>query len=373
MELEKGRIAPYQLTVLIVSSMMATTIILYPGGRAENNVWLAVIAGLGEALFFTWILLSLSRNYPGKTLLEINDCVWGPYLGKIFSVLYILYFLHLAAMVLSDYAYFLGTLFPVTPFPVFVLTYIALLAFMIKAGLEVIGRVAIISFLIMSVTTFMLLVLNSNHINTANLLPFMQISVQDFLLAAHGIAVFPFGEILVFFMIVPFLNNNKKTKPAIIYGLLITASFLVVDRLLITLVLGNFTEVAIYKGYEMVRLIDIGSIITRVEVLGASNGMILAVIKAGIFYYAAVLGLAQICKLRSYTPLILPVGVLIFVLSVLQFNSSVELFLFNSNTYPYYAFFFQAVLPLLTLLSMKLKKIRSSNQLTPGLPGNNKN
>ena len=73
-------------------------------------------------------------------------------------------------------------------------------------------------------------------------------------------------------------------------------------------------------------------------------------IKVTVLYYAVSLGTAQLLKLKSYLPVVLPIGVLMICLSILQFESAFEINYFALKIYPNYVLPFQLFLPLLTLL-----------------------
>lgn len=91
MQIESHSISPSQLILLVTGFLLGTSMILFPGSTAQNNAWLAVIVGLAEGLVFLAIYNALVVMLPGKTLVEINDIILGPYLGKVFSLAYLLF------------------------------------------------------------------------------------------------------------------------------------------------------------------------------------------------------------------------------------------------------------------------------------------
>lgn len=80
--------------------------------------------------------------------------------------------------------------------------------------------------------------------------------------------------------------------------------------------------------------------------------------KIAVLYYAATLGAAQLLKLSSYTPLVLPMGLLLFDFSILQFPDANSVFNYHIMTYPYFAMIFEFIFPALTLsLAWARKKV----------------
>ncbi|HHY06484.1 MAG TPA: GerAB/ArcD/ProY family transporter, partial [Clostridia bacterium] len=106
MRLEQGRISSIQLVMLIIGYIFGTSLILNPGRMAGHDAWLTVLAGLTEGLIFVFIITALGTRFKGKNLIEINDLIFGSYLGKVVSLVYLWYFLHLASMVLRSYGDF---------------------------------------------------------------------------------------------------------------------------------------------------------------------------------------------------------------------------------------------------------------------------
>ncbi|KUG04571.1 spore germination protein gerkb [hydrocarbon metagenome] len=362
MSIEKGKISSYQLIILIFTSMSGSAVILYPGREAGTDTWLAYLAGFAAALLLAMLVIKLSREYPGKNLIEINDAVYGSIAGRIISLLYIWYFFHLGSIVVRDFADFLSaTMLPFTPIPVFVFVSLVLVAYMIRSGIEVIGRCAAAIFPLIMLTLFFITATISNEIKFNSLLPIMDITARDFLRASFHTAIFPFGEIIVFLMVAAFLENQKKIASSLILGMVLAVLNMLALSLLTITVLNGLAGVFTYPIHVMIYRIDIGDIITRVDILGASAGLLLGIIKMAVMYYAAALGTAQVLNLRSYTPVVLPIGLLMFDLSILQFPNALDNFVFHSQTYSYYALFFQLFLPLLTLLvSQGRKKIKGA-------------
>lgn len=339
--------------------------IFYAGSIAGNNIWLAYIAGCSGGLIVAFLVIKLAHDYPGKNLIEIHDCIYGPIIGKAISVFYIWYFLHLGSIVLFDYGSYISTvMLPTTPQEVIVLCTLVLIAYMVRNGIEVIGRCAAALFPIIVFTLLFITITISNEIRLDALLPIMDIPAREFLKASFQTAVYPFGEIVVYLMILTFLNNQKKLRLSIFLGMTLATFNLMTLSLLSITVLQALAAIFTYPVHAMIYRIDIADIITRVDILGASSGLLLGTIKIAVMYYAAALGTAQVLNLRSYTPVVLPIGLLMFDLSILQFPDTIDNFVFHSQTYSYYAVLFQLILPLLTLLvSQGRKKIKGAASL----------
>lgn len=356
MNLEKGRISSFQLTVLATIFFMGSSGLIAPGLGAKNSAWLAIIAGLIEALVFIWIFTSLANRYPGKTLVEINDTTYGPYLGKMITALYLFYFLTMSAWVLRNFADFLNIIMPVTPRAVFILAVTLLCAFAVRSGLEVISRCGFILLFLLVTEIIISIVFLAPDMDFSNLLPVMDIPVSEFIKAVNQTASYPFGESIVFLMIIAFLNQQKKGRRSIIQASLTACMLLVIVAIRNTAILGPMAEYKLFTSFSAIRLIDLANIITRIEVIVLFNFLTIGFMYISIVYYSVVLGTAQMLKMRSYLPLVLPVGVIYFIYSQSMFDNIIQSINYANTTYPYFTLLFQLLLPLLTLIITIIKK-----------------
>ncbi|KJS87234.1 MAG: hypothetical protein JM58_04945 [Peptococcaceae bacterium BICA1-8] len=356
MKLEGGKISSSQLTFLIIGFTIGSSVILSPGQAAGHDAWLAVLAGLGEGLFFAVIYTSLAARFPGKTLVQFNDLIYGPYLGKVISIGYLWFFFHLGSLVLRNFGdFFTSIIYPETPMVVFILLTALICASATRNGIEVIARCSIILLSLMLVTDLVLIILLLKDMEFTNLLPIFDLPLKEFIRASHSAATFPFGETVAFLMVIAFLNNVKQAKISTAAALTIAGMFLVTASVRNTAVLGIVATTATYPSFMAVRIIDIAHILTRLEVIVAIDLLAMGFLKISVLYYGTVLGMAQLLKLRSYLPLVLPVGALMVLLSILQFDSVTENIAFAFDIWPYYAIPFQIGIPLLSLIVAVLR------------------
>lgn len=358
MQLEQGRISSSQLVILATGFLMGSSFILNPGQEAMNNAWLAVITGTLEALVFVLAFTSLCGMYPRKTIVEINDIVLGPYIGKFFSICYLWFFFHIGAMVLRNFGGFFSTLMPTTPMAVFIIVALLVCAATVQQGIEGITRVSQILVPVTIITFIITTALVSNQMDLSNFLPFMDISIQKFIQASHTTASFPFGEIIAFIMILPFLNKSEHSRKSMIYALLISSSIYLIAVIRNTAVLGDFAAISFFPALSVIRLIDLAAIITRIDIIIATSFLVMGYIYVSVVYYGTVLGIAQLFKLSTFRPLILPIGFLMFIMSIIQFENCMENISFASNIYPYYSLPFEFLLPLITLFIAKVRNLK---------------
>lgn len=357
MALEKGRINSTGLIMLIFGFAVGSSALAPSGRIAGADAWIAILIGIAEALLIAAVFLLLTKRFPGKTLVEISDIVYGHYLGKIISVIFLWYLFHLGSLVLGNYTGYFSSLFLVRTPPIVLLASIILICVSAaKKGIEVITRCGVI---IVSVGLFFYLLTTfflSKYFEIKYLQPVLTTPAPQLLWAAHGAATFPLAETVAFLMVFPFLNNKRDTVPATFTGIIFTGLVMTGVAVRNTVVLGPSEKAYIYPSFHAITTINIAEIINRVEIVASLFILCMGFLKTAVLLYGVSLGTAQLCSLRSYRPLVVPVAVLMSILALYNFPNPVEFVRFVNNAYPVYALPFQLVIPLLTLIIAVIRK-----------------
>jgi spore germination protein KB len=356
MKLENQTISPNQLFYLMGCFLLGSSVIFLPGARAGSNAWLAVILGTLEGLIFLAIYNSLARQHPGKNLMEINDLVFGTFLGKALSWLYLIYFLYVSAHLLRLFAAFFSIAMTSTPLIVFLITLLLVSAFAVRSGLEVLARysqIVLMTLVLLFIFDFILL---AKDVDISNLLPFMDIPRNEMLIAIQNVAALPFGEAVVFLMFINLVSNPSEAGSFMKKSFLFCGILLLLYTVRTTAVLGSHATISTYPTVATVRIINIGEVFTRLEILLSVLFLSLGLVKGSIFYYGAVLGVSQLLKMRSYIPLVLPIGALLLNISILLFDEYIYDIIDFNMLFPFYSMVFAFFLPLLTLIVAKIKK-----------------
>jgi len=166
----------------------------------------------------------------------------------------------------------------------------------------------------------------------------------------------PFGEIVGFLMIFPYVNDLKQVKRSAFLGLIIGGIYFLIVILRNIAILGTIGSIHVLPSYQIGSLINFGEVITRMEVLVAVVLLFNIYIKVCIFYYITVLSIAQFFRLQSYRPLVIPVGIISLILAIDMFSSPVEEAYIGANIYPIYAIPFVVLFPIVSWIIASIKK-----------------
>lgn len=350
MRLDAAKIPSSQLLFLTIGFTIGSSVVISPGSNAGKDAWLATIAGLAEGLLIVLIQLAFALRFPGKNLIEIIEIIYGRYFGKVIALAYLWFFTQLAGIVLRDFTdFFSGVVYPETPIIAIGFSLMLFSYWAVRSGIEVIARISIVIVTIFILIIILNVTISIKDFEFTNLLPVLDIPAEKFLKASHGVATFPFAEFIVFTMILGNINKINEIRATVVKGMSIACLVLVIILIRNISVLGPYALIATYPTYVAVRMIDIAQI-TRLEVLVAVNLITMGFLKISVLYYAAVVGTAELFKLRSYRQLVLIFGILIIAINTYVYDNFVGTIIYTNEVWPYFSLIFKLFLPLVSLI-----------------------
>ncbi|MBR2570075.1 MAG: GerAB/ArcD/ProY family transporter, partial [Paenibacillus sp.] len=103
-KLEKAKISVHQLYVLVVFYVVVSAIIIAYGVENKQDAWISTLVGtLGGILLFL-MNVKIYSYFPGHSFGEVIQFIFGKWLGKLVTILYMIYFMYLSAFVLRDFS-----------------------------------------------------------------------------------------------------------------------------------------------------------------------------------------------------------------------------------------------------------------------------
>ncbi len=331
---------------------------------AKNDSWLSVLIAYIASLLLIGIYIVLSKRYPGLGLLEINNAVFGKIIGKLVSLLYILFFISLAFFNTNDLGYFINAfMLKQTPLMIIFIVFVFLCARAVRKGPAVMTRYGFLTTVVTIAAGLTVSLLLVNKYKPVNLLPALTLPVKNYLLGMHITTMLPFCEILIFMMLIPEMHQPHEFGRAMLKGLTIGAVMLLVVVLRDTLVLGKFISIFSMPSYQVARYIDIGDILTRIEIIYAAILIFILFFKVSILYHSSVSGFCRVFGIESYQPFVYIFGALICIFAFASFATLANHTKWKMTVAPSYSTFFIFILPLLTLIVSFIRtKITSSGK-----------
>ncbi len=357
-------ISDKQAISLVVLFIIGTTLILGIGAEAGKDSWIVVLLGILISLPMVMIYARILSLFPNMDFFEILQHIFGKFIGGIISLSYIWFALHLGSLVLRNLGEYIVTVSLIeTPIIIPMVFFIFLCSYVIKSGIEVLGRwgefaLIILLFFILLTVVFLIPDMELNNIR-----PILNKGVQPIIMGAFSVFAFPFAETVLFCTILSFASESKSIYKIYFWGIVIGGAVVFIAVLRNILVLGETSYITSYfPSHKAVSRTNIGNFIQRLEIIISVVLMGAGLVKISICLIGACRGITKILGFKDYRFIVIPTALLMLNLSYLIYDSAMEMFQWAFEIWPYYAFLFQVILPILILMGGEIRVRRSTQR-----------
>jgi spore germination protein KB len=360
MNMQKESITQQQASCILVMFIFGSTLVFGVGTEVGRDIWISLTLTIAMIIPAVLIYARIIRLFPGKNLFELVEELFGSAFGKVLTCVFVWYAIHLAASVLRNFTDFIQvTALPDTPqLPVAVLL-LAVIVYLTKCGMEVFGKWALVTFIIICVIIPITVVLSVPSMKWSNLLPIMDNEWGDILTATYQQFSLPFGEVVLFLGVANSLRRENSPYKAYLYGILCAGAISIVILLRNITVLGPaMMESVYYPAFVAGRIINPSEFFARMESVIAMNYLFAGITKMSFCIFVAAKGMTRLFNLQDYKKLLIPVCLLCLMFSLISYNSVTHLFDFVKNYYPIYVIPFQILIPLLIWITAEIKRSR---------------
>lgn len=314
------KLSLWQLAVLIFTFEIGSVAVVGVGAESGQDAWIAVVIATGIGIGLIAFYVYLLKLLPGKNLFEIFTFCFGKWIGRLIGVLYILYFFYIAARVLRDFCELITTvIFENTPIEVIAFTMMIVISYMLYLGLEVFGRTGEI--FIPYVFTFIILIglaiLFSGEMEFKNLLPVLAegfVPIMKHLFP--GLITFPFGELITFMVIMPYVTHFKKVGKVSMLTVFISGLVIIYATIIEIATLGvNQLSRTVFPLLSAAREISLLEFIERVDLVIVFIVMFGIITKVGVFFYGGLKGIEYVMN-QPYRYFVVPMAAIICYCSI---------------------------------------------------------
>ncbi|MFC5405273.1 GerAB/ArcD/ProY family transporter [Cohnella soli] len=361
-----GKISTSQFTCLVSIYMVGSAILMMPSilaSGAKQDAWIAALLGIGCTLLWLPCYVKLGTAFPHLTVIGIIENLLGRWLGLIVSMLFIGFPLMIASLTLRNIGDFLATqVLDETPMEAIHFLFLTIVIMGVYAGVETIARSAEVFFPWIVALFVIMLALLSPTFHMDNLRPVLGDGFAPIVRAAIPFLGFPLAEPFVLLMLFPSVNRGERAGKALVAGIMFGGGCLFIMTLAAILTLGaDKTATLQFSSYFLAQTISIGSFLERIEIIMAIIWFITIYYRLTILFYAITKGFSQMLKFDEHRFLAMPIGLIVFALSILLIPNTTALLAFNTLAWPYYAMTMGIALPLF-LLVIGWRKIGHAGQ-----------
>lgn len=355
-----GLLQFFSLTLLFE---LGTALVVNLGMEAGKDAWISILIGnlIGLAVFAGYAYLY--RKFPSLPLTAYVRKCFGKYIGTVISVIYIILFLNLAGRDLRDGSSML-VMATMHRTPLFIIATLMILssAYVLHKGVEVLARTSLVfGTLVILIGIFCsMMLMFSGSINLNRILPVFENGIMPVVSSvAKQNYMFPFGEMICFTMLMPYLNNAKKGPWVIAAAIFASGLLLSLTMVLNISVLGaDIVQRSPLPLMPTISKISISEFIQRVDILIVMVLIIGVFFKMAVFFAAALIGISELFKI-PYRRMVYPVALIILFSSMLNARSFTEHIEEGGRLlYTVYPFF-MVLIPVLLMIITAIRSHRS--------------
>lgn len=364
--MEKGKISVWQAAIVTLTHALGTGIFVLPAfsiNSAKEDAWIVEIVVTIPALVIVFSVAKLGQMFPNQTIVQYSETILGKYFGKFVGLLMAWYFFYIGTVIIFEMASFLASVvMPETPIIVFIIVTGLVIVFTAYNGIEVIARLNVWFFSIVVTSLLIITILASKDMNFDYFRPILADGWKPIL--RGSLAPYAWrGTIIIMAMLIPYTTQPNKVKMPYLYASLIFGALFELNTVNNLAVFGPFEGGRIsLPTVQLVKMINVADFIQHIEAL------LVLVWVGGVFtmstgwFYASVLGTAQVFNLKDYRPLLLPMMVLYINIAMANFQSYPEFVDWAQRPWPPYALFHQLIIPVILLLAALLRGLGSSKE-----------
>jgi spore germination protein KB len=352
---KQERVSSIQMSMLFLFFMTGSSIVIVPASLtnfAGNGAWISLLIGSVMGMLLLSGILYLNKRAPDLSIVEQSRAVLGNGLTFVLLIPFTcVMFWNIAGIVTEIGIFFKSTMLKETPTYAVSTMFFITIAMTALAGIEVIARMAAVLMSLMFGFIILIWILVAGLYHPEYLLPIMPDGFRPILSAAYVVYGFPYSELIVFSMILPFVRKeeNSKLKKHMYLALIINALTLIASVISSVMVLGPLSGSLKYSLYQLARLIYFQETIERVESVIGFSLIIGFYFKASILLLILIKVLKELLGLKNERFIVFPVAFVCLLLSVTTYTQESELEELVNNTWPLITNL-AYVLPLLLIL-----------------------
>jgi len=327
----KEQISSGQLFVLIFLFEMGTSIVLPIGFSNQKDLWISIsIASIGGILLFL-LYHYLFLEYPELPLSRYARKILGRELGWIVSILYGTFFIYNGSRDLREGGELLvNTVYNQTPLLVIETMLLIVVIYALHKGIEVLARMAELYFVVLLFLGGLgiIIVLFANIIHLENLEPILENGWKPVIKTAFpNISMFPFGELICFTTIFPFLKKKQTEKKVGIAAIMFSTLTLIFIHTLEISVLGeNVYRDSPFPLLRMIQKASIGDFIERLDIFAIIILIIGDFYKISLYCLSAITIVSDVFNIPDNRKVIWPIASLILFSSITEASTLAEHF-----------------------------------------------
>ncbi|WP_206922701.1 GerAB/ArcD/ProY family transporter [Alicyclobacillus suci] len=361
----KVTLSNMQIFIIVIASSTAYGHFVYVHLAilfAGRNAWISLMLGCLLGILIQWIHLKLGIGQD-ESVIEHAITVFGKWVGRFVGVVYVLFFITIAALTVKVVEDFMGVIYPTTPPGVFLFAEFVIAAWVVHSGIEVMGRTMQLLLPLMMLFGIAASLLSTPDKDFTQIYPVFN---ESLLSIGQGTAVFiaMISELVGFGMIAEHAKHPERlAKQSMLLVLVLLLLFISPVTGPVMVFGETLAKNLSFPTYTEIQYIRISNIIERLDIVGVLLWTIGSFFRIALFLFAAVKGVSQLVGAKKNTTFLIPVTLICVAVSMSFMSSSrEELYHFLGTYYLWIAPVIGVGLPLLAGTVSRLKRMASGSR-----------
>ncbi|MEI7027052.1 GerAB/ArcD/ProY family transporter [Paenibacillus sp. y28] len=315
-----------QMAAMLIGMTTGSAIVFIPNpviDAAKKGAWISMLLSYMVGLLLLAGIVYLNRAHHGSSLIQLSKRLIGKALTLLLAIPVIGMLLFAIPAICAGIGdFFTSVMMKETPAYIFVSTSLITAALTVRAGIQVMARMFVLLALVLVFSSAMVMVLAIPLYEPGFLMPVWPTDLKPILHGTYIASGFPFGEVVLFSMLLPYLEKNDPAAINKIFGAFtLNGLLLTLSTVCTVLVFGPLAGSIKYSLYRLAGEIEIADIIQRIESVIGIALIIGSYMKASLFLFILNQTVIQLTGLRNDRILIYPMTLLCIVLALTMFGN----------------------------------------------------
>lgn len=352
-----NRLSGWQFAFMLYLMPFGSALVFLTGSVAAQNAWISTLIGTFFGLYVLYAIFKIHDLYPGQRITQISTEVLGKIPGTILNSFWFLGIFVILITFPFDMIMLMEVIYPFIPRILLIPLIILPCCYCLYKGLNVLGRLGEITIFIIILISIFGFILAVPIVDLSKLEPLGQ-SWRPIIAGALYAADWPFDEIVIFALFLPFVANLQKIKSRAFFGFLLCVLMLTLTDIVIIAVQGaELANLSLFPLYSASRLIGFENF-QRVELLFFFVWLFTGMYTIMVYYQGVTFIVQDLFFLEDYRPLILPLGLCIIVFALYMFPNTVEYTLMGFKYLEVYTFPMNLLYPTIILAAAQYRHKR---------------
>ncbi|MEW6045757.1 MAG: GerAB/ArcD/ProY family transporter [Bacillota bacterium] len=324
-----NRLPNSQIFWLAFGSRLTISVALLPVltlSRAGRDAWLASLMGFIPSAAIAWLVSYAAERFAGEGIAGQARRALGRIGGSLVVAVFLWSYLHLAAVLLREYAEAIVTIIlPTTPVAAVLIVVGLLVAIAAEQDTPTLGRMASLvgPFMVLSILLIALLV--TPELEMARLRPVLTSGARGLL---SGVLVSSVWHTTVFWFpaLAPSvldMRSGRRTLLVAVASGSVSVSF--ISALAVSALTGDLAVKSSFPLFMVARLVSLGELVQRIDGVAVGAWGFGLIMTASLVLHSAAVALADLTGLPDHRRIVKPLTLLGVVLAMMTARDVIEL------------------------------------------------